>query len=219
MERCATTVTFMAGNYHHGDLRHALLQAAAVAIDEGGPAALSLRDLARRAGVSHAAAAHHFGDKRGLITALATEGWGHFADELSDTLDATGDFVEVGVAYVRAAVTHRAHFEVMFRPDLYRDDDPDLVAAQERTAAVLERGLQTLGGAQIGPDPRTTATAAWSIVHGFATLWSNGLVIDQDDAELEPRARAVARTLFPNRPATTTSLSRSPGRRRPAPPR
>ena len=56
------------------------LQAAATAIDEGGPAALSLRDLARRAGVSHAAAAHRFGDKRGLLAALATEGWGHFAD-------------------------------------------------------------------------------------------------------------------------------------------
>jgi Tetracyclin repressor-like, C-terminal domain len=114
---------------------------------------------------------------------------------------------------------HRAHFEVMFRPDLYRDDDPDLVAAQERTAAVLASGLQTLGGEQIGPDPRTAATAAWSIVHGFATLWSNGLVIEQDYAELEPRARAVARTLFPNRPGTTTSPSRSLGRRRPAPPR
>ncbi len=167
--------------------------------------------------MSHAAAAHHFGDKRGLLTALATEGWGLFADELGATLDATGDFVEVGVAYVRAAVMHRAHFEVMFRPDLYRDDDPDLVAAQERTEAVLARGLQTLGREQIGPDPRTAAMAAWSIVHGFATLWTNGLVIEQDDAELEPRARAVARMLFPNRPGTTTSPSRSPDRPPPPP--
>jgi Tetracyclin repressor-like, C-terminal domain len=128
------------------------------------------------------------------------EGWGHFADELDAALDATADFVEVGVAYVRAALTHRAHFEAMFRPDLYRDDDPELVAAQERTAAVLARWLRTLDDEQIGPDPSTTATAAWSIVHGFATLWSNGLVIDQDDSDLEPRARAVARALFPNRP-------------------
>ncbi|MFC7657596.1 TetR/AcrR family transcriptional regulator [Pseudonocardia benzenivorans] len=62
--------------YHHGNLRRALLDASAQLVGERGPAALSLREVARRAGVSHAAPAHHFTDRRGLLTALAAEGWG-----------------------------------------------------------------------------------------------------------------------------------------------
>ena len=62
-------------NYHHGDLRRGLLRAAAEAIAENGVAAVSMRDLARRAGVSHAAPTHHFGDKSGLLTAFAAEGF------------------------------------------------------------------------------------------------------------------------------------------------
>ncbi len=68
--------------YHHGDLRQAVLDAAVAAITEAGPAAVSLRELARRAGVSHAAPAHHFGDKAGLLTALAAEGYDLLADAL-----------------------------------------------------------------------------------------------------------------------------------------
>ncbi|HEV7962299.1 MAG TPA: helix-turn-helix domain-containing protein, partial [Actinoplanes sp.] len=109
----------MKQTYHHGDLRRALLDAAAEVIEEQGPAALSLRDLARRAGVSHAAPTHHFGDKAGLLTALATEGYGLLVAELAEEWAATHSFLEQGVAYVRFAIRHRAHFEVMFRPDLY----------------------------------------------------------------------------------------------------
>src|SRR6266536_5182875 len=68
--------------YHHGDLRRALLVAAVEVIEESGPAALSLRDLARRAGVSHAAPQHHFGDKAGLLTAVAAEGYRRLATAL-----------------------------------------------------------------------------------------------------------------------------------------
>ena len=73
--------------YHHGDLRRTLLDTALDAVAEHGPAALSLRDVARRAGVSHAAPAHHFGDKTGLLTALAAEGWSGLADALEDLED------------------------------------------------------------------------------------------------------------------------------------
>jgi AcrR family transcriptional regulator len=104
--------------YHHGDLPRALLDAAVHAILEVGPAAVSLRDLARRTGVSHAAPAHHFGDKAGLLTAVATDGFQLLAATLGEAYQATGSFLEVGVAYVRFAATHRAHFEVMFRPEL-----------------------------------------------------------------------------------------------------
>ena len=68
--------------YHHGNLRRAIIDAALEAITESGPVGWSLRELARRAGVSHAAPAHHFGDKAGLLTAVAAEGFGIFADTL-----------------------------------------------------------------------------------------------------------------------------------------
>jgi AcrR family transcriptional regulator len=82
-------MTSSARPYHHGDLRRAVLDAAVAAIAESGPAALSLRDLARRAEVSHAAPAHHFGDKAGVLTALAAEGYALLADALLETHDRT----------------------------------------------------------------------------------------------------------------------------------
>jgi AcrR family transcriptional regulator len=186
-------------SYHHGSLRQALLQAAVEAVAEHGPTALSLRDLARRSGVSHGAAAHHFGDKAGLLTALAAEGYELLADELTETLERTGNFVEVGVAYVRVAVEHRSHFEVMFRPDLYHADDPELLDAQRRTAAVLDNGVRTLSREQTGRDAGVAAVAAWSIVHGFASLWLNGLLQDELGDDPEPAARAAASLLFRGR--------------------
>ncbi|HEX8870560.1 MAG TPA: helix-turn-helix domain-containing protein, partial [Lentzea sp.] len=108
--------------YHHGDLRRAVLAAAVDAITEHGPAGVSLRDLARRVGVSHAGPVHHFKDKAGLLTALAAEGFALLADALNATRATTDSFVDLGVTYVRFAVQHRAHFEVMFRPDLLHTD-------------------------------------------------------------------------------------------------
>ncbi|WP_420883975.1 TetR/AcrR family transcriptional regulator [Micromonospora sp. CPCC 205547] len=189
------------GAYHHGDLRRALLDAAVEAIEESGPAALSLRDLARRAGVSHAAPAHHFGDKAGLLTALAVEGY----DRLAATLVAAGDdLLEVGVAYVRFAVDHRAHFEVMFRPDLYRRDDPEVAAARGRAGAALRAGVVSVRRGRAPADPAPSAgdeldrdaLAAWSIVHGFATLWLAGALPGGTDRDPEAAARAVIRRLF-----------------------
>ncbi|SCG51417.1 TetR/AcrR family transcriptional regulator [Micromonospora humi] len=176
-------------SYHHGDLRRTLLAAAVEAIAESGPAALSLRDLARRAGVSHAAPAHHFGDKAGLLTALAVQGF----DGLGEALRAAGDdFRESGVAYVVFAVRHRAHFEVMFRPDLYRADDPELVAARERTGELLRGGVSR----HTGREPDADALAAWSIAHGFAELWLAGALPSRVGADPEPAARAVVGRLF-----------------------
>ncbi|QFG26794.1 TetR/AcrR family transcriptional regulator [Actinomadura sp. WMMB 499] len=158
-------------SYHHGNLRRAVLDAAADAIAESGPAGWSLRELARRAGVSHAAPAHHFGDKTGVLTAVAAEGYARFAD----ALEAAGDDLHAtGLAYVRFAVGNPAHFAVMFRPQLYRRDDPDLASARARADAVLARGVHGIvPGAEADADG-TAAVAAWSIVHGFADLWLSG---------------------------------------------
>jgi AcrR family transcriptional regulator len=182
--------------YHHGDLRRALLEAALQAIAEVGPAAVSLRDLARRTGVSHAAPAHHFSDKAGLLTAIATDGFQRLAATLGQTYQATGSFLEVGVAYVRFAVTHRAQFEVMFRPELYRPDDPELVQAREQARALLyppaAEATDNPGG---GGDVRA-GVAAWSLVHGLATLWLNQNLPPQLGDDPEQITREVAHYLF-----------------------
>jgi AcrR family transcriptional regulator len=180
--------------YHHGDLRRALLDAAAAAITEDGPAALSLRDLARRAGVSHAAPTHHFGDKKGLLTALATEGFDGLTAALLEARAETGSFLELGVAYVRYATTHRAHFEVMWRPDLYHADDPALAAARDRSGDALNSGLADLPDGQPGGDVEEAGLAAWSLAHGFATLWLSGSLPDLPGSPDEA-ARAVLRHL------------------------
>ena len=182
--------------YHHGDLRRALLEAAVEAIAEAGPAAVSLRDLARRTGVSHAAPAHHFGDKAGLLTAVAADGFRRLAATLRETYQATGSFLEVGVAYVRFAVTHRAHFEVMFRPELYRPDDPELVQAREQARALLYPPAAEAANTPDGGGDVRAGVAAWSLVHGLATLWLNHNLPPQLGDDPEQLVREVAHYLF-----------------------
>lgn len=182
--------------YHHGDLRAAVLSAAVDVITERGAANVSLRDLARRAGVSHAAPAHHFGDKAGVLTAVAVEGFDLLADALTAALERAGSFLDMGVAYVTFAVAHRAHFEVMFRPDLYHPDDPDLLAARERAGAALAGGVGSLGARATADDARLSGLAAWSLVHGFATLWLAGGLPPGFGDDPAAEARAVAGVLF-----------------------
>lgn len=182
--------------YHHGDLRQAILTAAVAAITESGPADLSLRELARRAGVSHAAPAHHFGDKAGVLTAVAAQGFHLLADALAVAQQNTGDFYEVGVAYVRFAVDHRAHFEVMFRPELYHADDQAVEVAQARAVEALYSRVGSLPAGQTNPDVQLSGIAAWSIVHGFATLWLNKALPPTLGQDPEAAARAIAGYLF-----------------------
>jgi len=201
----------MAG-YHHGDLRRALLTAVEEAITENGVATLSMRDLARRAGVSHTAPTHHFRDKAGLLTAFAIEGFEQLAKALGTSRLASNSIVEMGVTYIRFAVTRRAMFEVMFRTDLYHADDPDLLAARAKAADALYAAVTDLpdatpapagvvtrparpakpGAAETAsPEVRTAGLAAWSMAHGFATLWLTGAFPDRDADPAE-----AARQLF-----------------------
>jgi AcrR family transcriptional regulator len=179
--------------YHHGNLRPALVSAAIEEIEEYGPARMSLRAVARRAGVTHAAAAYHFGDRAGLLTAVAAEGFRLVADTLREAEQRTGSFLEVGVAYVRFAVTHRAYFAVMYRPELYHSDDAELGRARAAAAAQLY-------GSE-APDAERLAygVAAWSIVHGLATLWLNGNLPPQLGDDPEEITRVVAAHLRPPR--------------------
>ncbi|MFJ1787905.1 TetR/AcrR family transcriptional regulator [Streptomyces anulatus] len=179
--------------YHHGDLRRVILDAALDVIATNGPGALSLRDLARRADVSHAAPAHHFKDRTGLLTAVAAEGYALFADALAGA----PDLRERGVAYVRFAATHPAHFQVMFQPDLHRTDDPDLLAARTRATEALRAGVADLPPSGRGEDDRLAGVAAWSLAHGFATLLLSGNLSDaMEGRDPEAAFRSLAGLIF-----------------------
>jgi AcrR family transcriptional regulator len=182
--------------YHHGDLRAALLRAAVGSIADGGPAALSLRRVAGRAGVSHTAAAYHFGDKAGLLTAVAVEGYRRLGDELEAAR--RGSFLDVGVAYVNFAVTNRAYFEVMFRPELHHRGDDDLLKARARTAEILY-GTKTPTTQQLAD-----GVAAWAIVHGLATLWLDDNLPTQLGDDPTTVTRLVASRLQRRGRQTTT---------------
>jgi AcrR family transcriptional regulator len=184
--------------YHHGNLRRVLLDVAAAEIAERGPSALSLREVARRAGVSHAAPAHHFGDKTGLLTAIATEGFLVLGDGLG-TARATGGFLEMGLAYLEFAFGHPAHFDVMFRADLLHADDPALVEAKAATTALL---YGPAGDAFGSRDAVRVGIAGWAFVHGFATLWASGNLQHRLGTDPIAAAGDVARVLFTTPAAT-----------------
>jgi AcrR family transcriptional regulator len=187
----ATTSTSSSTTYHHGDLRRALLDAAVMSIAENGTAALSLRALAATAGVSHAAPVHHFGDKAGLFTAVAIEGFELLEDELHSVWTETGDFLEVGVGYIRFALEHRGHFEVMFQPELTNLADASLTEAKIRSFATLEEPLAATGPARDDRQAHLAGLASWSIVHGLATLALSGNLGPADLDDPEDLARHV----------------------------
>jgi len=164
--------------YHHGDLKAVILAKAATLVAERGADGISLRELAREAGVSHAAPAHHFTDRRGLFTALAAQGWRMLADAL-DT--ARPDFIDAALAYVRFALGHPGHYAVMFDRSLVNPDDPELKAAQDAAGAELADGVGTLKDERAKADPQGAALAAWSLVHGFAMLRLNEAIDTDDD--------------------------------------
>ena len=169
--------------YHHGDLRNALLRAACEIAAADGAAGLSLRKAARRAGVSHAAPAHHFGDLAGLLEAVAIDGFEKLRAELERAADAAPEdgslalLRDVGLAYVRFACEHPGHYRAMFHPRLVeRGASAPLAAASDAAFGVLVDAVEAgQGGGDVrAGDPRELALAVWAGAHGLATLWSDG---------------------------------------------
>lgn len=164
--------------YHHGDLRRALLDSLPELIVERGLEHLSLRELARRAGVSHGAPAHHFGDRRGLLTVFAIEASEHLAGEVRRALadvpeDAHADrLTAVGLGYLEFALSWPAHFRVTFRPELLDMSHPTLRAARAAAGDTLDQVLRAAerDGALDARDYPQVRMASWSIAHGYASL-------------------------------------------------
>ncbi len=188
--------------YHHGDLRRALLHAGLALVAERGVDGLTLREVARRAGVSRAAPYHHFADKSALVAALAERGF----EELEAALRAVAEgepgtpldrLRRLGVGYVRYAVEHPATFRLLFRPELRLPvlpgptaegsagsapggtaGRPDLDAAAHAGLATFRLLRDTVVAARnaglVAGETDALALAAWCSVHGLATLLLDG---------------------------------------------
>lgn len=185
--------------YHHGALRPALIAAAEAVIAERGLDRFSLREAARRAGVSPAAPAHHFGDARGLLTAIAAQAFADLAAALEEADASAGGEREAriraqGKAYVAFALDRPARFDLMWRKALLNNDDPDLVQQGDRAFDVLDRITRESGAPSAGPaDPGLAPSiAAWALVHGFARLAIDGVFGPGPEA-----AAAAAQSLLP----------------------
>jgi AcrR family transcriptional regulator len=164
--------------YHHGDLRHALIQAGLELLSEGGAASLELRKVARKAGVSHAAPYRHFADKQALVAAINEEGFRLLAERIRTTLrEAPGDSFEqlqaVARAYVQFAREHPWLMREMFSGlTIEREAFPDLSAASKDVFMtyweVVKRGQEE--GKIIDVDPGALSGVLWSLLHGVAML-------------------------------------------------
>jgi AcrR family transcriptional regulator len=161
--------------YHHGDLPNALRRAAVEVIEERGVGGFSLREVARRAGVSHTAPAHHFGDMKGLLTSVAEEGFDELHRASVEAIAGIDDPAErldaLGRAYVRLARSHRGHCEVMFRVDIVNTDDPELMECGIESYQVLESTVASLIEAeQLDVDLDDAAWFCWSTMQGLVQL-------------------------------------------------
>lgn len=164
--------------YHHGDLRAALITATEALLVERGPDGFSLREVARRAGVSPAAPAHHFGDAAGLLTAVAALGFEGLTAALREGVASGGaDVIAAlrgqGIGYVRYALAHPGRFRLMFRdgvlhPDAALQQHAD--AAYEELAAGVRRAAGVKTSAGMSAAHWNAVVTLWSLVHGYAHL-------------------------------------------------
>ena len=196
-----------AAPYHHGDLRRALIDTALAMVTEEGAWNFTLREVARRAGVSHAAPYNHFEDKSALLAEVATLGF----ESLRQVMEAAAAahprsareaFAGIGAAYVRFGVEHPAHYRLMIGAELAdKSRYPALQAASEAAFRVLLTGVleraQASGQVRRGP-VHDQALAAWSLVHGLTTHLIDERVSSPEvsTADAERLARVASMVLF-----------------------
>jgi AcrR family transcriptional regulator len=198
-------------SYHHGNLRAALLQAGRELTAERGLEGFTLRQVAQRAGVSHAAPYHHFPDKAALSEGLAVAGYQELERRLKAAKNrtkgpASAKVEALGIAYVRFAIERSAEFQLMNRPELRRQPnsrcrtEPHLALPRAARAAfnvlleAITAGQQD--GSVVPGDIDQLALACWSIVHGFAMIILDGLMLDPiPPSRVQARLRQVLRLL------------------------
>jgi AcrR family transcriptional regulator len=160
-------------SYHHGDLQAALVRAAMELLEESGEAALSLRAVARRAGVSAAAPYRHYADREALVSAVAAVGYRELAERLAVAHPAPStpeQLASVAIAYVQFALERPALFRIMFGEPCDHENDERAAA----TAAVSQYVHAIVGRTFPQAEPDAMATAVWALVHGLAFLHLDG---------------------------------------------
>lgn len=170
--------------YHHGDLKNALIHAGVEILAKEGVSGLSLRKVALKAGVSHAAPYAHFADKQSLIAAISTEGFRQLYEKIYTAAQnfqdkPTKQLVEVAWVYVQFALEDRDRFKVMFSDVIKKEKDyPEFVAESQRNfQLVKEIIVANQASGQLRPGPSDmVALSAWGIVHGFVMLLLEGQI-------------------------------------------
>jgi len=169
--------------YHHGDLRRQLIAAAERIIVERGVEGFTLREAARRVGVSPAAPSHHFRDAKGLLTEVALLGFRDFGEALAAAdkrggKDPMRRLYEQGVAYVRFALRYPARFQLMFRVDKHDHTNAEFVRVSQASFRILEDAIRAATGTAphrpLSPDGQGLLIAVWSMVHGYCHLAFGG---------------------------------------------
>src|ERR1700730_12331066 len=190
--------------YHHGDLRAACVRAAMELLEEGGQTSLSLRAVARRAGVSPAAPYRHFADREALVSVVAAVGYRELAERLVAAHPAPStpeQLASVAIAYVQFALERSALFRIIFGEPCDRDNDERVAA----TAAVSLYVRESVGRSFPQADAAALATAIWALVHGLAFLFLDGkldartpsAVADQVSPAIQPLLTVTGTTIKP----------------------
>jgi AcrR family transcriptional regulator len=165
-------------SYHHGDLKNALIEAGADILSKEGMGGLSLRKVALRAGVSHAAPYAHFADKDALVAAIATEGYRRLYEAIDEAArrnegSAAAQLVQGAWAYVDFALSDRDYFRVTMSGAVERQKEyPAYVEMSQKSFALVVRvveACQRQGILGEGP-PDLVAVSVWSLIHGFVSL-------------------------------------------------
>jgi AcrR family transcriptional regulator len=161
----------------HGDVRRLVLDAAIAIIESNGAESLSMREVARQAGVSHQAPYHYFGDRSGIFAAISEEGFSGLAHAFRDVHETEMPAAKAGfIAYLNFAREHVGHFRVMFRNDICGVMSHELTAvAADSAFDELRLMVSRITGPEIDPNKAFTfAAMLWSLSHGLATLVIDG---------------------------------------------
>ncbi|MFI7872346.1 TetR/AcrR family transcriptional regulator [Streptomyces salinarius] len=186
--------------YHHGDLRAACLRAARELLEEDGSAALSLRAVARRAGVSATAPYRHYADREALVSAVAAEGYRELSQHLAEAHPSPStpdELAAVAVAYVQFALEHPALFRAMFAEPC----DPTSEERVAATAAISEYVRSIVRATFPGVDADALSTTVWALVHGLAFLHLDGKLDSSSPEVVAAQVQAAVHALFNASPA------------------
>ncbi|MEH6403215.1 MAG: TetR/AcrR family transcriptional regulator [Sneathiella sp.] len=176
--------------YHHGGLRDALIEAAAQILEAEGPSKMSLRSIARKAGVSQAAPYSHFANKNALLIEVAAFGFSRFSDALekpaplsNEAEDLREHLAKLGVVYVNFALENKALFQLMFGDALSHITKSETYLKEgARAYDCIDKAVRRL------KDDAAATLAAWSMVHGLATLMVDQKISPTEDTEQQVRS-------------------------------